>query len=240
VGDVLHGTKNLRRYVRTCSLLRYLKVLDTGRSNKGNRTDLLYTPNKEDKFVVALNRDGDFCVWGTNKHLVLAFMNNNGKMKGMSPSIFARWFVRTQDRVPDLKEWPLYARYIWGAGQLGARYNVETRLPFHSQQVGRTPLEEIPFQYSLHNPRNTDSATIRHAVEEAVISGRFRGDPEGASRGKGKKRGVSVLSSCPSGPDLSMLPTITREVETLLRNPRLVTAAKREDGIDFSPEMTFL
>lgn len=114
VGDILKGTRNLRNYLRTVSLLQHLEAIRAGLGR--NNVPKLYTPSKEDNFVVGMNAWGGFGVWCAREDLVILWFNpisvilkkKQSELR-MSPSLFAHWFIRTQDRNPDLKEWPIYA-----------------------------------------------------------------------------------------------------------------------------------
>ncbi len=235
VGDVLHGTKNLRNYLRTCSLIRYFKSLELSptRASEKQAKSLLYTPNKQDEFVVAVNSSGRFCVWSTNMDVIMIFKNSEKSSSPhpdavrMDPSIFAQWFVRTSGRRPVVRQWPLQAHYLWGALQINAQINPETRLPVAG--LGGTPTEDVPFCYTASLPiRKVDRATIQHAVMESIAYGSFRNLP------RAKKNVPMPYPGAGTGPNLKSLPALRADLKNLLRNPRLVARAKKESGLDFS------
>ena len=61
VGDILLGTKNLRNWLQTASLLNYVNQL--GNQHYANSTKgSLYLPSKKDRFVVAVNAWETFAV----------------------------------------------------------------------------------------------------------------------------------------------------------------------------------
>jgi hypothetical protein len=230
VGDVLLGTKNLRSYLRTCSLIRYFQVLDRRYGPKIEAGSLLYTPNKKDHFTVMVNNHGKFAVWSENKNVVLMFINPNeeygSSQEFMNPEIFAQWFLRTPGRRPDVKSWPLHAHYIWGGLHMNAWRNPGYKLQCH---IRTEDLEEVPFtQYSVIDTDSVDRSTIREAVRESVKYGVFRNLPDS------KKRNPHLFGGGGIGPDLRQMPQLRKKLETLMRNPRLVSKAKKEQSVDFS------
>lgn len=231
VGDVLLGTKNLRSYLRTCSLIRYFQVLD--RRSFGPKTEagsLLYTPNKQDPFVVMVNNHNRFAVWSPNKDVVLLFINPQegyGSIEEyMNPEIFAQWFLRSSGKNPDVRSWPLHAHYIWASLHMNAWRNRHSPLKFHVR--GAEP-EEAPFVNHLSiSPGSVERQTISEAVREAVTHGVFRNLPDS------KKRVPHLFGGSGFGPNLREVSQLRSKLETLMRNPRLVSKAKQEKGVDFS------
>lgn len=247
VGDVLHGTKNLRSYLRTCSLVQYFKYMDRRYAKPKDAKSLLYTPHKGDQFVVCVNNHDRFAAWSPNKDVVLLFVNPTGgrlpstgllsRMRApaesgpyMSPEIFPQWFIRTRGRNPDVKSWPKHAHYLWAALHMNAWRNPETSLQIH---YGINKTEDIPFQlhqYFGGNAGGVDRSTLQHAVREAVQRGTFRNYP-------GKKQlkmGIRSPQVNVTGPCLEDLRGLRRQLDELMKNPRLMSKVKGEKEIDFS------
>jgi hypothetical protein len=230
VGDVLLGTKNLRSYLRTCSLIRYFQVLD--RRSFGPKIEagsLLYTPHKQDRFVVMANNHGKFAVWSPNKNVVLLFINPQaeyGSLEYMNPEIFAQWFLRSSGKSPDVRSWPLHAHYIWGSLHMNAWKNRHTPLKFN---VRGAEAEEAPFvNHKSISPGSVERQTISEAVRESVMHGVFRNLPDS------KKRTPHLFGGGGYGPNLREVAQLRSKLETLMRNPRLVSKAKQEKDVDFS------
>jgi len=126
-GEVLRGTRNLRHWLRTSSILHNVEHLSrNGREftdpvlSKG-----LYTPQKDDTFIVAANTPFHFCVWSARQNITLIFINPSGRHTQdippyMNPGLFATWFVRTNEYNLDLNKWPNFAYYLWGMVQMNS------------------------------------------------------------------------------------------------------------------------
>lgn len=232
VGDVLLGTKNLRSYLRTCSMLRYFRVLDRSYGPRKDPRSLLYTPSKQDQFVVAVNNHGRFAVWSTNKNVVLLFVNRatiglRGNEIMMDSSIFAQWFMRTQGRVPAVKTWPIYAHYLWASIHVNAWRNPETSLRMTSGHTEH--IEDGPFEFAEGmGVDGVDRQTITHAVRESVTRGVFRNFPNN------RDQTPQLFSGGGYGPRLQDLPKFRSKLEDMMRNPRLVSKAKKNKDLDFA------
>ena len=232
VGDVLLGTKNLRSYLRTCSMLRYFRVLDRRYGPKGDPKSLLYTPSKQDQFIVAVNNHDRFAVWSTNKNVVLLFVNRAaGGLRGnesmMDSSTFAQWFVRTQGRSPSVKSWPVYAHYLWASIHMNAWRNPETQLRMNSGHAEHT--EDGPFEFADGmGADSVDRQTLAHAVRESVTRGVFRNFPNS------KKQTPQLFSGGGYGPRLQDLPGMRSNLQSMMSNPRLISKAKQSKDVDFA------
>lgn len=233
VGDVLLGTKNLRNYLRTCSMVRYFQMLDCKYGRMKDPTSLIYTPNKQDQFVVAVNNHGHFAVWGPNQNVILMFVNESGNglletSPRMDPNIFAQWFVRTQNKIPEVKKWPVPVHYLWGAVHMNAWRNrkspLKTRL-----ETGKN-VENEPFVLAdALGVNDFDRSAITYAVKESITRGVFRNLPNN------KNITPQLCGGEGFGPRLDELPSLRRKIEILMKNPRLVSAAKsQKELLDFS------
>lgn len=187
--------------------------------------DLIHCPSKKDRYVVAVNQGHVFAVWGVDKPLVLTFQNykdsantnrayrtdisKSGPFKWstvppeppkkcqqhMSPEIFAHWFIRCNDYLPDLKQWPEYAVRIWAAFQMrGAFANLSRlsvsgtigtsapfRMPGMNTDIDKPSLFGILPNYlsdaSLYRKRGTTLFT-KHRFHPKLINGPRIGDVE--------------------------------------------------------------
>lgn len=178
VGEVLRGTRNLRHWLRVASILHNLELIHrtTGFQDFGKHTkNKLYTPRKEDDFIVAANTPFHFAVWSGRENIVLVFMNSQGKYADfhadyMNPTIFPTWFVRTGKYHLDLPSWPHYACYVWGMFHMGGMYLPKSPLLFsHKPHV-------IPF--NMH--KDCNSLEYREfalkSAKQAISCGILKGD----------------------------------------------------------------
>lgn len=125
-GDVLTGTRMLRRWLQTS--VRYLALREGTDPN-------FYSPDKDTKFVVAVNAGKVFIVWAerpgmgkgaSNKLMLIPFVNVSKPTAAlghkqdqeyykerMSPSLFSRWFIKTVEKRTALQSWPSGAYACW-------------------------------------------------------------------------------------------------------------------------------
>ncbi len=214
VGEVLLGTKNLRNWLHTSALRVYVRRL------KGRPTESLENGlpplAKTDKFVVAVNAWETFGVWNRENEIVLLFVNPPRGRGGfgpvesgaprMSPDLFARWFIRTKGRQPDLEAWPNYAYHLWAALQMNVYSGGPHRQINYAAMLG----VEAPFTLARRNDGN-NRAFIREKLEQSI--------PFGVTRQKTRKRHPS--NEVAYGPDLRDLPTMRQEIRNITKNPHM-------------------
>lgn len=234
VGDVLLGTKNLRNYLRTCSLLRYFRALDRKVGQKEDPKSLLYTPGKQDPFVVAINNHDKFAVWSPNKDVILMFINHPSSelyvaRKSMDPDIFAQWFVRTTDKNPDVAAWPRHAYFLWAALHMNAWRNPERSLQVRFNNCRMEEEYDLPFAMAKSlGVDGVDNPTIAEAVRESVTRGVFRNLPNS------RKTSPQIFGGSNCGPSLKDLPRLRRNLESYAKNSRLISKARTQKELDLS------
>jgi len=228
VGDILLGTKNLRNWLQTASLLSYVNLLANqhyANSKKGS----LYLPSKTDRFVVAVNAWESFAVWGLDQDAIVLFCNakneshpkykhgpSNRDAEAMSPALFSQWFVRTRGRRPDLlKTWPDHAYYLWASLQM----NVISS-PDHALNYMVPPGIDTPFTTHLHN--DTPKHKIRELVQQGIQRGLIRG----------KQRRRPPVGGRAYGPSLQDIPRWREEIRGVTANPRIVKKLKEKTTIE--------
>ena len=172
VGEVLRGTRNLRHWLRTASILRNVESLHRngmGFLDPGFGKNL-YTPQKDDSFIVAANTPFHFCVWSPRQNVSLVFINPSGRYEKevtpyMSPALFATWFVRTNEYNLDLTKWPHFAYYIWALVQMNA-----LALPNQPYALNLGKTHNTPFTLQM----DVNNAEMRNAVAGfALQAGRW-------------------------------------------------------------------
>ncbi len=146
VGSILYGTKNLRNWLRKSSLLTCLEHMHQG-YQAAQAKKFIFTPQKDDEYIVAVNAWGRFAVWSPKSKVVLVFINRDSREQGrprkelppalavfdktidkatgnpdtrMDPSIFPSWFINTNKRHIDLRGWPGYAYHLWASLHMNA------------------------------------------------------------------------------------------------------------------------
>ncbi len=180
VGDILLGTKNLRNWLQTRSLLSYVNQLSSNHHQDPKKVSL-YLPTKQDRFVVAVNAWETFAVWGLDREAVILFCNPSEEpravatrrkprrkdtVQAMSPALFAQWFIRTPGKRPDLiNTWPDHAYHLWAALQM----NVISH-PEHPLGYSVPPGHEASFTIPYHG-REMDKVNMREIVRQTIRSG---------------------------------------------------------------------
>lgn len=238
VGDILLGTKNLRNWLQTASLVNYLSTLASHRNPKKGS---LHVPTKKDRYVVAVNAWDTFAVWGIERDVVILFCNPvevsaleggipypspRGRRKGpaeavMSPGLFAQWFIRTRGKRPDLlNTWPDYAYYLWASLQMNAisspRNSINYLLP---------PPTESPFTAHLHNEHG--KGLIRERVEQAIR--------DGLPRHKQRRRSPSGGRA--HGPSLQDIPRWKEKIRGIAANPRVIKKLRENVTLEVPQEI---
>lgn len=213
VGDVLLGTKNLRNWLQTKSLLAYTRKLTVGMRVNNEK---LYIPRKRDSFVVVVNAWETFAACNFEAKVTILFANpvqqvthERGEPR-MGPSQFATWFIRTRGKRPDLRCWPEWAYYLWASVHMNLMSSRNYQLTYYLP-----PEEDATFQIANHNEADRDS--VRKHLYRAIRAGETRRKP---------RRRASLGESHGYGPKLE---DILRDQETLrqmVKNPRLEKRVK--------------
>lgn len=224
VGEVLHGTRNLRNWLRTSSMLEYFKKLSVRHMKPSFAKEVIYTPSRGDEFIVCANARGSFCVWSPNRDVVLLFLNplpkyqqSYGFQPAMDPSIFAKWFVRTNSRRPDLNSWPNYAYQLWAALHVGGIDLADGHLRFQFQFE-----TSLPFAIHQHLG-GLDRATLKHLSYQAIREGIFRGEQIRNHPSSGRA----------FGPSLEHIPDMRAKIQNLCADGRLLQKAKGQKGFEY-------
>jgi len=252
VGDVLYATRNLRNWLRTASLSVSVTQRDDGvRARKG----IIYSPSKKDKYVVCINAGLVFSVFLPDRDMVLFFVNavpqtrtsksssdphlvfpSLEKLKKcwrtenrMSPAIFSTWFVRSSERIPDLRTWPDYAYAAWAALQMNASsldgdYRLCIQIPKGHEHLFLPHMGTQSLGNFGSGERMRDRPTIRACIQHAIKYGmtRHRHQNSNFRAGRGE----------PSGPRVEDIKEFRKIVQDSLRNPR--TRKRLEDEIEIS------
>lgn len=211
VGEVLFGTKNLRHYLRTASILSYVRDLHVG-----IKPSLIYTPSRQDRFVVAANVRPYFAAWGPNQDVVLLFKNGEeDRGPRMDPNIFAQWFVRSGLYQPDLSSWPGYACTIWSVLQMNSGSvprNTITIAPAPNKLNISGLGEGTKTPFMIHKATTGNKDLVFENTRAAIRCGMTRPN---APRNAFRKD-----FSC--GPRLSDLKAMYEELARITRNPRII------------------
>ena len=232
VGDILLGTKNLRNWLHTASLLSYVNQLADPHCRNPKKSSL-YLPTKKDRFVVAVNAWETFAVWGLGRDTVVLFCNPVTPPSGrspqprghsdrdqsepaMSPALFAQWFIRTQGKRPDLlNTWPNHAYYLWASLQMNGISN-----PNHRLSYTLAPGIEAPFTTHLHN--DSSKGPIREHVEQDIRYGLPRH----------KQRRRSVIGYRAYGPSLRDISRWRENIREVTSNPRVMKKLKEQVTVE--------
>jgi hypothetical protein len=221
-GDVLRGTKHLRRWLKTAGLLRYLQSVAGEDTHRGDASGYLYSPSKGDKFLVTVNTSETFGVYSEEKNgIALIFpavqgaSNSRGVEKGITPTTFSQWFIRTDVRFVNAQKWPLEAYYMWVSLQL---------------DMQRAPSESRPTFHQGGDPFNKH-CFLRNWGKSELMLFASRWISRGATRSPPKK----LLSRLYPGPRLTDIEQMQRSIQEICANPRTLQKIKKDAKIDSPP-----
>lgn len=209
VGEVLLGTKNLRHYLRTASVLTYVRDL-----HMEVKPSSIYTPSRKDCFIVAANSRPCFAVWSLNQNVVLLFKNGeDAKAARMDPNIFAQWFVRSGLYHPDLSSWPGYACTLWSALQMNSGSTPRNLGAPPGYRLGISGMGEgIRSPFVIHRATPDNKQNAFDSAKAAIRCGMTRPN---APRNAFPKDSAH-------GPRLSDLKAMYEELSRLTKNPRIM------------------
>jgi hypothetical protein len=226
IGDILLGTRNLRRYLQTAATLSYVKEVGAGVS-AGRARAVLYRPSKEDQFLVTVNAWEVFGAHGLNCPVTLLFANPTtggpagrsvaGNSSRMNPTLFSKWFIRTPRRMVDLADWPAWACYMKMSLHLNLGNSRDPNAPAFNYGSGC----RSPFTTQRGKPPWTKNQLIA-ALEEWAPRGITRLAP---ARGGGK---TMHRGGC--GPLFDEIPAMQDEIRERCSNPRIARHLKAENN----------
>lgn len=235
VGDILKGTRNLRHYLQTAATLNYITDLAHGMMGRKKDKQHLYTPSKDESFLVVVNAWGTFCAISTTTGVGLLFRNPaanqpirpiamRGRSLGlyMDPTIFSQWFIRTAEKQPDVRKWPDHAFYIWASIQLNLTNVMDSSALTVHVQGGSLG----PFQLDA-NGKNVKRDHVTTLIQQWSVRGNTRlSAPE---RGRLPNGGY--------GPRLVEIEEMKSTIKDLCRNPRVAQRLRSENPINYQAIM---
>lgn len=245
VGDILLGTKNLRNWLQTASLLGYITQL-ADPHDQNPKGGSLFIPTKKDRFVVAANSWETFAVWGMDREVMVMFCNPTAPaarnsiglpaevrvgIRGtarrdaafglvedpvMSPALFAQWFIRTRGKNPDLlNAWPDHAYYLWASLQMNGISSSRDSLSYIA-----LPGVDAPFANGRHY--EIDRGELRRLVRQIIRSGL----PRKKERRRSPSRGRAY------GPRLQDIPVWREQIRAVAANPRVMKKLKDKTTLE--------
>ena len=225
VGDILQGTRNLRRYLQTCSALCFLNTYphDTSKTQLQKAKKEMYKPSKNERFLVAANSARSFGVQSLDSDVLLLFVNSIKTpapyshpilppLDTMSPTIFSKWFVKTPQKITDTRKWPDYAFFMW----MSLHLNMHT-IPRDSAPKVRVPDgPQGPFGYYKQYMGKWDRPELIDVFQRWVATGITRkGDLQPGNLGFGNM-----------GPLLEETQVMREEIKRMCANPRILQLVK--------------
>ncbi len=223
VGDVLKGTRNLRHWLQTAATLNYLNHLrhGCGYTGGGEAKECIYTPSKDDEFLVTVNAWGIFSVYSANKEVVLLFINRSKEWHNrmhrpffMDPTIFSKWFIRTSRKHPDLETWPLFPYYMRACLHLNMSSTKNTTC---APEIHIMDGPEGPFQMHSNQVGGWEKLSLRKLIQSCT--------PRGITR-PGSCRWIPA--NIGHGPRMDDLGRMRGEIRRLCSDPRLLQKIKSD------------
>jgi len=141
----------------------------------------------------------------------------------MSPTIFSTWFVRSDERMPDVRMWPDQAYATWVALQMNAisvngDYRLSVNLPRSHDYLFQ------PNTGGLGNfgsgKRSKDRGTVKTCLQYAI--------KVGMTRLHHQSGGFSSMMGRPFGPTMEDLEQFHRNIKGWMKNPRIRKSLESE------------
>jgi len=267
VGDILYATRNLRNWLQTASLMYSVKHIRNGGSARSSKS-VIYTPKREDKYVVCVNAGLVFAVFIPGQELVLFFINRTEKTSGkamqfqalnpiteggrrdlqkkkgvsrenddrMSPSLFSTWFVRSNEKMPDLRQWPDHPYAAWASLQMNAisvngDYRLTVSLPRQYDSIF------YPNMGGLGNfgagKKSKDRGTVRSCLQYAIKIGMTRDNYQTGYFS-------TTMMGHAFGPRMSDIEMFRKDLRRWTKNPRTRKSLKEALSANDSSTLKYL
>lgn len=262
-GDILKGTRNLRNWLQTASVLNYLTHIrhgEYGGSEEAKKK--LYTPSKDDEFIVTVNAWGMFGAYSRNKDVILLFRNcQPQKSPSSSPTASKKPIISTELGCTGVRHNPA-RKHKW-EGDSGVRMNPTLFSQWFIRTNGKCleldtwPRYAIHMWSSLHLnlcviPSSIGNQSFgfhtyngpagpfemhdngSHSELLPLTQAFAHWYPRGITRMGGKYSFALTRPSGIVGPHLAEIPTMRWEIQELCSNPRVRARIKKDKGKDWS------
>jgi len=139
----------------------------------------------------------------------------------MSPTIFSTWFVRSNEKMPDVRMWPDQAYATWVSLQMNAisisgDYRLTVTLPRSNDYIFQ------PGAGGVGNfgagKRSKDRGTVRTCLQYAI--------KVGMTRLHHQSGGFSSMMGRPFGPTMEDIGQFRRNIKGWIKNPRIRKSLK--------------
>ena len=124
-GEILLATKHLREWFRLEALLDYMCLIHLLVWESGSQSHIKKAMNlspktipKDEEFLVVVNQEPNFLVWGKTSEAGAFFSNAVGNP--LSSADFAHWFIRTGRLWVDVAQWHYVPRAYWALLHMNA------------------------------------------------------------------------------------------------------------------------
>ena len=147
--------------------------------------------------------------------------NKQGGIR-MSPALFSTWFVRSNEKLPDLREWPDYAYGAWVSLQMNAisvdgDYRLAISIPRHYEHLFYSQLRGGGLSSYLGNfgdgKRMKDRGTVRSCLLYAIKTGMTRERAQ-------NRHFRNVMGGQAFGPRMEDMPQFRKNIQGWTKNPR--------------------
>ena len=134
----------------------------------------------------------------------------------MSPSIFSTWFVRSNERMPDLRQWPDHSYAAWVSLQMNAisvngDYRLAVSIPRNYDSIF------YPNMGGLGNfgsgKRSKDRGTLRSCLQYAIKVGMTRDSHQTGHFS-------TMMMGHAFGPRMSDIENFRKDLKKWMKNPR--------------------
>jgi hypothetical protein len=140
----------------------------------------------------------------------------------MSPALFSTWFIRSNEKMPDMREWPDYAYGTWVSLQMNAvsidgDYRLSISIPRHYEHLFNSQLRVGGLSNYLGNfgdgKRMKDRGTVRSSLLHAIKTGMTRERVQ-------SRHFRTIMGGHASGPRMEDMPQFRKSIQGWTKNPR--------------------
>jgi hypothetical protein len=151
----------------------------------------------------------------------------------MSPSLFSTWFVKTNERMPALRDWPIYAYATWVSFQMNAismrgDYHLTVQIPVGEEALFYDGGTTEGAGLASHGRVVREKSSMKICAQQAIRMGATRERYQSGFLRSGAGRGI--------GPRVGDISQFQTHIKTFLKNSRTKKRVKENLGAEMAAD----